>query len=400
AECVTFPEFNDEADFKKWLNSVKGKIVLVSEPELTGRPDYNWDEFGTKESIEKMKAEREAAGKKWNENIEKTGMPTRSRDGAKTIYDAIEEAGAVAVISSRWSQGFGVNKIFSTITKKIPSFDVGMEDYGLIYRLTANGDKPKLRLKADAKFNGAVPNNNTVAEIKGGKMAKQYVMLSAHFDSWDGGSGATDNGTGTLVMMEAMRILKKVYPKPNRTLMVGHWSSEEQGLNGSGAFVEDHPEIVKNLQALFNQDNGTGRVINMSGSGFVHSSEFLGRWLQQVPSEVTDGIKTNFPGTPSGGGTDHASFVIAGAPGFGLSSLNWSYWNYTWHTNRDTYDKLVWDDLVNNVILVASLAYLASEDPQFFPRDRREVMPVSRRTGEPMTWPEKRNPERKGRLDD
>jgi carboxypeptidase Q len=88
----------------------------------------------------------------------------------------------------------------------------------------------------------------------------EYVMLSAHFDSWDGGTGATDNGTGTLVMMEAMRILKKVYPNPKRTILVGHWGSEEQGLNGSRAFVEDHPEIVKNLQALFNQDNGTGRV--------------------------------------------------------------------------------------------------------------------------------------------
>ena len=262
-----------------------------------------------------------------------------------------------------------------------------------------NGSNPQVRLKADAKFNGAVPNQNTIAEIKGSKMAKQYVMMSAHFDSWDGGSGATDNGTGSLVMMEAMRILKKVYPKPNRTLMVGLWASEEQGLNGSGAFVEDHPEVVENLQALFNQDNGTGRVVNISGSGFTKSSEFLGRWLQHVPSEVTDGIKTNFPGTPSGGGTDHASFVIAGAPGFSLSSLNWSYWNYTWHTNRDTYDKLIWDDLVNNVILTASLVYLASEDPEFFQRDRREVMPVSRRTGEPMTWPSKREPDRKGRLD-
>ena len=134
AGLVTFPDFKDEADFKKWLPSVKGKIVLVSEPEITGRPDYNWEEFATKESFEKMKEERSALGKKWRENIEKTGLPTRSRDGAKTLYDAIEEAGAAAVISSRWSNGFGVNKVFSTLTKKIPSFDVGMEDYGLIYR--------------------------------------------------------------------------------------------------------------------------------------------------------------------------------------------------------------------------------------------------------------------------
>ena len=88
-------------------------------------------------------------------------------------------------------------------------------------------------------------------------------MLSAHFDSWDGAQGATDNGTGTLVMLEAMRLLKKFYPNPKRTILVGHWGSEEQGLNGSRAFVEDHPEIVENIQASFKQDNGTGRVVNI-----------------------------------------------------------------------------------------------------------------------------------------
>ena len=80
-----------------------------------------------------------------------------------------------------------------------------------------------------------------------------------------------------------MRILKKIYPNPKRTILVGHWGSEEQGLNGSSAFVEDHPEIVKNMQALFNQDNGTGRVVNIGGAGFVHSYEYMGRWLARVP---------------------------------------------------------------------------------------------------------------------
>ena len=92
-------------------------------------------------------------------------------------------------------------------------------------------------------------------------------MLSAHFDSWDGSSGATDNGTGTMMAMEAMRILKTVYPHPKRTIIVGHWASEEQGLNGSTAFTEDHPEVMKGLQALFNQDNGTGRVQSLASTG-------------------------------------------------------------------------------------------------------------------------------------
>ncbi|MEQ8573831.1 MAG: M20/M25/M40 family metallo-hydrolase, partial [Fulvivirga sp.] len=239
------------------------------------------------------------------------------------------------------------------------------------------------------------PTFNTIAEIKGTEKPEEYVILSAHFDSWDGGTGATDNGTGTLVMMEAMRILKKLYPNPKRTILAGHWGSEEQGLNGSRAFVEDHPEIVENVQALFNQDNGTGRVVKLSGGGFLHSYEYLTRWLDAVPSDVSQHIETEFPGIPGGGGSDYASFLAAGAPAFSLSSLSWSYWNYTWHTNRDTYDKIVFDDVRNNVILTAVLAYMASEDPEKTSREQI-VLPINPRTGEQRTWPTPRSPERKG----
>ena len=96
-------------------------------------------------------------------------------------------------------------------------------------------------------------------------------------------------------MLEAMRILKKIYPNPKRTILVGHWGSEEQGLNGSRAFVEDFPEIVKNTQAVFNQDNGTGRVVSLSGQGFI-LYEFLTNWLYSVPNNISKHIKTDFPG--------------------------------------------------------------------------------------------------------
>ena len=201
-----------------------------------------------------------------------------------------------------------------------------------------------------------------------------------------------------MVMMETMRILKKLYPKPKRTIIAGHWGSEEQGLNGSRAFVKDNPEIVANVQALFNQDNGTGRVKNISGQGFLHAYDYIGRWLEPVPQEIKSEIETSFPGTPSSGGTDHASFVAAGAPAFMLRSLNWSYWDYTWHTNLDTYDKIVFDDVRSNVILTAIMTYMASEDPETTSRERA-VLPVNRRTGEQMTWPEPRDAERKGGLD-
>jgi Zn-dependent M28 family amino/carboxypeptidase len=210
-------------------------------------------------------------------------------------------------------------------------------------------------------------------------------MLSAHYDSWEGGSGATDNGTGSVLMMEAARIIKQVYPNPRRTIVVGLWSGEEQGLNGSKAFVEDHPEITSGLQALFNQDNGTGRIVNMNSSGFTAGGASLAGWLAQVPSEVTRFINHQLPGTPSSGGTDHASFVCVPAPGFPLGALSWDYSSHTWHTHRDTFDKLVFDDLKNNAVLVASLVYLASEDPEKVSRERRTVIPGG--GGQPGVWP-------------
>jgi Zn-dependent M28 family amino/carboxypeptidase len=223
-------------------------------------------------------------------------------------------------------------------------------------------------------------------------------MLSAHFDSWDGASGATDNGSGTILMMEAMRILKKIYPNPKRTILVGHWGSEEQGLNGSRAFVEDHPEIVNNLQALFNQDNGTGRVVNIGGQGFAKSKDYITRWLAAVPDTIKNQIKTNFPGSPGAGGSDFASFVAAGALGYSLSSTSWDYGTYTWHTNRDSYDKLVFDEIRSNVILAAIMVYMACEDPEKTSTEKATDLPVNERTGKPATWPVQTKSNRKGGL--
>ena len=107
----------------------------------------------------------------------------------------------------------------------------------MLYRLVENNQKPILKVVATSKEHGDVPTFNTIGMIKGVEKPDEYVILSAHFDSWDGGQGTTDNGTGSIVMLEAMRILKKLYPNPKRTIMVGHWGSEEQGLNGSRAFL-------------------------------------------------------------------------------------------------------------------------------------------------------------------
>ncbi len=390
AELIVLPTVKDSLDFAKWLPAVRGKLVMISMKQPTGRPDYNWEEFATDASFAKMKDERKEQTSTWRANIRLMGYNTR------TLPATLEAAGAVGIVTSNWSRGFGVNKIFGARTKNIPTVDIELEDYGMLYRLVESGTKPQINIVAESKELGVVPTFNTIGKIEGVEKPEEYVILSAHFDSWDGGTGATDNATGTIVMMEAMRILKKYYPNPKRTILVGHWGGEEQGLNGSRAFVEDNPEIVDNVQAVFNQDNGTGRVIRLSGG--LNSYDYLSRWLRAVPKEITSEIETTFPGSPAGGGSDHASFLAAGAPAFSLSSLNWSYWNYTWHTNRDTYDKIIFDDVRNNVILTAILVYMACEDPETTSRVR-SVLPINNRTGKQREWPTPRSPERKGGLD-
>jgi carboxypeptidase Q len=392
ADIVILPEVSDSLTFVKWLPSVKGKFVMISQYQPTGRTDANWEEFGTKESVERMKKDRQEKTEAFAANLKRTGYNNN------TLPLALEKAGAAGIIMSYWSKEFGSNKIFGAKTKKIPTVDISLEDYGLLYRLAQSGRTPKVSIKADSKETGVQPTYNSIGEIKGRERSNEFVMLSAHLDSWDGGTGATDNGTGTIVMLEAMRILKKVYPNPKRTILAGLWGSEEQGLNGSAAFVEDHPEIINNLQALFNQDNGTGRVTNINGQGFLYSYEFISRWLAQVPAAYKTDLTTTFPGSPGRGGSDFASFVMAGAPGFSLSSLSWGYGNITWHTNLDTYDKIVFDDVRNNAILTAILVYMASEDDTKTPRDRI-TLPINPETGKPSEWPAPRVPTRRGGLD-
>jgi hypothetical protein len=389
AEIVIIPDLADSIAFVNWLPTVKGKFVMISMNQPTGRPDDNWQQFATKESFDKLKKERTELTDAWRKRLSKTGHSSRM------LPIVLEKAGALGILTNNWSNGFGVDKIFNAYTTKIPTVDIALEDYGTLYRLVESGDNPIISIQTDSKDLGTVPNFNTIAEIKGTEKPDEYVMLSAHFDSWDAGQGATDNGTGTLTMMEAMRILKLVYPNPKRTILVGHWGSEEQGLNGSRAFVEDHPEVVGKLQALFNQDNGTGRIVNISGQGFKYAGEFISRWLAAVPNSMKDSIKTTFPGTPGGGGSDYASFVAVGAPGFSLGALNWSYFNYTWHTNRDTYDKIIFDDLKNNAMLTAILVYMACEDNATFPRDKVDLG-TNKLTGQPIQWPVQVKAMRKG----
>ena len=381
-EVTYLPTISSPADWESFLGTVSGKWVMMSFPEPTCRADEQWAEFGTRASVQTMAQARQQAERAWNSSLRATG----STDGRRRdLHTALEGAGAAGIITSQWPGSYGTTRVFNAYNRETPTFELGCEDYGLVHRLAKDGRNPILRVTAEAENRGEVPVYNVVATIPGTELPDEYVMLSAHFDSWESGSGATDNGTGSLLMMEAMRILKDVYPNPKRTIVVGLWSGEEQGLNGSRAFTEDHPEIVAGLQALFNQDNGTGRVVDMDAQGFTKAGGSLASWLSQVPAEVSGNVDLRLPGSPGGGGSDYASFVCHGAPAFNLGALSWDYGSHTWHTHRDTFDKLVIDDLKNNAVLAASLVYLASEDTERVSRERRTI--ITDQAGRPAEWP-------------
>jgi hypothetical protein len=389
---VLLPSLDGPQATEAWLPRVKGKFVALAEPQESCRPVASFEENGVEGAADEAQQARRASGEAWRERIAATGLE------AQALVDAIERAGALGVLWSDWSGGWGTRRIFAlntrlgAATRTVPAIDLSCEDYGLVTRLAERGQQPRIRVDARAEFRGDVPVANVIGVLRGRELPDEYIVLSAHFDSWDGASGATDNGTGSITMLEAMRILSETYPDPRRTIVVGLWASEEQGLNGSRAFAADHTEVIEGLQAAFNQDNGTGRVSRASAMGLIGASENLAGWLARVPSEITRNIDLSVPGSPSGGGSDHASFICAGAPTFGLGSNSWDYFLYTWHTNLDTLDKIVWSEIRNNATLVAMLTYLASEDDRV-PRDRR-VMPADRDTGEPRPWPSCEPPDR------
>ncbi len=397
AETVVLPHFADSTEFVKWLPAVKGKLVLVSAPMLSCRPTEDILRSGTPATIARDSAWRADNAREWGgRNVRGTGLSLALGGGELAVR--LEEAGAAGVISSRPTNSRGGLALFETYTTKVPTVALSCEDYGLVFRLTDNNQHPKIRLNLDAELLGERPISNVVGRIPGTTKPDEYIVLSAHFDSWDGASGATDNGTGSVTMLEAMRILKQVLPKPQRTILIGLWAGEEEGLIGSGAFAEDHPEVLKGLQGVFNHDAGTGRVTRLTAGGLPNAAVHLAGWLKQLMPEMQAMIPFDgSAGRPSSGGTDDASFACHGVPAFGMGGAQWDYGVVTWHTTRDTYDKVVMEDLKYNATLVASLAYLASEDPAFITRERVDLntLPAGGPPGAPAragmqaprTWP-------------
>ena len=258
--------------------------------------------------------------------------------------------------------------------KAVPEITLAVEHYNRLIRVLDKSVPVKVELNVETKFyDENTPNGfNTIAEIPGTDLASDIVLLGAHFDSHPYATGATDNATGSGAMMEAMRILKAVGAKPRRTIRIGLWGGEEQGLLGSRAYVRDHladvetmalkPEHAK-LAAYFNSDNGTGKVRGIWLQSNMAARPIFEAWMAPLHDL---GVTTIGPRSVTS--TDHVSFDNAGVPAFQFMVERLEYNSRTHHSNMDTFDRVQRDDMVQQATVIAVFAYNAAMRDEKLPR--------------------------------
>ena len=272
------------------------------------------------------------------------------------------------------------NRTYDT-AKAPPTVVMRNEDYGRISRLLADGRAVELEFDiVNRTYPEGRTNYNAIAEVPGTDRADEVLMLGGHLDSWHAATGATDNGIGCAVMMEAARILTALGVKPRRTIRVALWSGEEQGLLGSQAYVREHfgtfedpkTEFAK-FAGYFNLDLGTGRARGMTVFGPARAAAILRE--ATAPFKDLGLLGATTTRSRQRGGSDHTSFNEAGLPGIGIQQDPIQYQSYTWHTNLDTYERIIEDDAIKSAVVIAGAVYTLSMSDEPLPRFPKEEMP-------------------------
>jgi Zn-dependent M28 family amino/carboxypeptidase len=267
------------------------------------------------------------------------------------------------------------------------------EDFGRIARILADGTP--VSLEFDIR-NRVIPEGttsyNTIGEIAGTDKKDEVIMLGGHLDSWHAATGATDNAVGCAIMMEAARILKAIGVKPRRTVRVALWSGEEQGLLGSQAYVKQHfgsfesplPAYEK-FGGYFNIDSGTGRARGMGVFGPTEAADILRDAVKPFEDlGILGAINSRSRGL---GGSDNTSFNQAGLPGIGVFQDPIEYGSHTWHTNLDTYERVIEEDVKNSAIVIAAAVYALAMRDELLPRYPTDQMPKLPATPTPAPTP-------------
>jgi len=406
-------KLHSEKDFEAQRGKLQGRIVVLEPdppPPRRGfvppppadptqeRPFQRHDESSLQE-VSAFRIPGESEADPWLEHARKQWRFNDLRNRF------LQEEGALAMIQKSirshgilWVTGGG-GRGLQDRARGVPSLAMSEEHYGRLVRALRAKREVELELAVDARFHDDGPVHNVLADIPGSDRRGEIVMAGAHIDSWHAGTGATDNGAGVAVVMEAARILRALDVKPRRTIRFALWAGEEQGLLGSKAYVERHlasrppPEDPK-LRELphwfwgetwpitplaghgrhsvyFNLDNGSGRIRGVYAQENSAAVPIFRAWLEPF-ADLGATVVTQ----RNTGGTDHISFDRVGLPGFQFVQDGLAYMSRTWHTDLDTLDHVSREDLMQAATIMASFLYHAAMRPERFPRKPMPLPPL------------------------
>lgn len=376
-----------QAELDAYLNSVKGKVrgaivfvgrhVEVPEdmhPAAMRRSEEDWkSRFGP-----------EAKPFRFPEQPKLPEGQLTRQEVSRQIDQFLVDNGALARVNDAGrAHGIIIAQQNSTYdwTRAVPTLVMRNEDYGRITRIMADGTPVKLRINVQNKeYPEGSTAYNAIGEIPGTDKKDEIVMLGGHYDSWHDATGATDNGIGSSMMLEAARLLATLRVKPRRTIRIALWSGEEEGLLGSLAYVQQHFGSFENrkaeyakFDAYFNIDSGTGKPRGASVFGPAGAADMV----RDVMTPFADWGFMGVAATDSRrtGGTDSTSFNNAGLPGIGLAQDAFDYGSFTHHTNLDTYERIYEEDVREGAVEIASAVYAVAMADQMMPRFKDSDMP-------------------------
>jgi carboxypeptidase Q len=399
-------DIKDEKDFDKYKGQLGGKIVLfgdMREVKPVDKPLFTRYDDAELKKVEEYPIHAERQAPQFQRFLQRAEFRNKlaqflaSEQVAAVIQpsrDGENSGGSGGTIFDDNGANLGFQVYQRDHATTVPLAVMAIENYGRVYRLLKANVPVTLELNIEARFTGDHEHAfNTVAEIPGidPKLKDELVMVGGHLDSWASATGATDNGAGTIVAMEVMRVLNTLHVKPRRTIRIALWTGEEQGLLGSRGYAAQHfgtiprstepdqlkmPEFarkvtgpiqVKPEQALvsgyFNVDNGSGRLrgIYLQENGAVAS--IFKQWMEPLSDVGVTTISLN-----NTGGTDHLSFDAFGIPGFQFIQDPLDYDSRTHHSNMDTYERLQPNDLAQAAFVEAIFVYNAAMRDQMLPR--------------------------------
>ncbi len=393
-----FLEAKTSDDLKKYKGKLGGKIILLNAP-VTVKPGFLPDATRLEDStLLKMS----------NASMDETPSRARRlpRSKEEQTFDYLkwkfcEEEGVLAILEASpgsklddgtisVSEATIPNSPEITREKRIRAWDpkapkvlpqvvVADEHYNRLVRQIQYGNNVIVELVLDAEFTPSGEGFNVIGEIPGTDLKDEVVMIGAHLDSWHSATGATDNAAGSSVMMEVMRIIKILGVNPRRTIRIGLWNGEEQGLLGSKSYVKrnfgerldkslPYDSIIlkpgaEKFSVYFNMDEGTGKYRGVFLQGNEAARPIFRKWL--MPFEKTGTSTLSLSNT---GSTDHISFDAIGLPAFQFIQDPIEYNRRTHHTSMDLYDKILEDDLIQNAIITTVLTWQAANRDELFPR--------------------------------